>query len=97
MRLNGLGNFVTVATVDSSQGSESDVVIVSFVRSGLGGVGFLEDARRINVGLTRARKRLVCVGDLKMIERGRVLRSLVGNIREREGAGESIVKAADSA
>jgi hypothetical protein len=51
-----LGN-VVVATVDSSQGCEADIVIVSFVRShsgsGKGTVGFLSDDRRMNVGLTR--------------------------------------------
>lgn len=59
---------VTVATVDSSQGSEADLVIVSFVRSnGLNqhdSVGFLSDDRRLNVALTRARYQLVCVGNI---------------------------------
>jgi superfamily I DNA and/or RNA helicase len=51
---------VVVATVDSSQGCEADVVIVSFVRSmgsahtsGRTNVGFLSDDRRMNVALTR--------------------------------------------
>ena len=54
-----LGDIV-VATVDSSQGCEADVVIVSFVRSmgsactsGRTSVGFLSDDRRMNVALTR--------------------------------------------
>lgn len=59
---------VMVATVDSSQGCEADVVIISFVRSSSkNGVrhaaGFLSDDRRINVALTRARHQLICVGD----------------------------------
>jgi superfamily I DNA and/or RNA helicase len=57
---------VTVATVDSSQGSESDIIILSFVRS-VGveqSVGFLSDYRRLNVALTRARYQLVCVGNM---------------------------------
>ena len=37
------------------QGCEADVVIFSCVRASSGGVGFLEDVRRMNVGLTRAR------------------------------------------
>ncbi|GMH54969.1 hypothetical protein TL16_g01793, partial [Triparma laevis f. inornata] len=62
---------VTVATVDSSQGSEATVIIVSFVRSRENGsVGFLNDGRRINVGLSRAKEKLICVGDLKTIRRG---------------------------
>ena len=48
---------VVVATVDSSQGTEADIVVISFVRShGANGgksVGFLSDDRRMNVALTR--------------------------------------------
>lgn len=53
---------VLVATVDSSQGCEADVVIVSLVRSA--SAGFLKDDRRMNVALTRARHQLVCVGNV---------------------------------
>ena len=70
LRSRGLTN-VTCATVDSSQGSEADIVIVSFVRSngnssnseGQHKVGFLNDDRRINVALTRAKYKLFCLGD----------------------------------
>jgi superfamily I DNA and/or RNA helicase len=48
---------VLVSTVDSAQGSEADIVILSFVRSEA--TGFLNDDRRINVALTRARFQLV--------------------------------------
>jgi hypothetical protein len=59
---------VDVATVDSFQGGEREAIIVSFVRSnGSGYSGFLEfpdeGARRLNVALTRARKRLVLIGN----------------------------------
>ena len=54
---------VVVATVDSSQGCEADIVIVSFVRSNGGNesstVGFLSDDRRLNVALTRGRNSAV--------------------------------------
>lgn len=50
---------VVVATVDSSQGCEADIVIVSFVRShgshGKSSVGFLTDDRRMNVAITRGK------------------------------------------
>ncbi|KAG7364770.1 DNA helicase [Nitzschia inconspicua] len=66
----GLGN-VLVATVDSSQGCEADHVIVSFVRSdgdsGRYSVGFLTDERRLNVGLTRAKYQLLCVGNIRRL------------------------------
>lgn len=61
LRESGLGQ-VVVATVDSSQGCESDIIIVSFVRSNR--AGFL-DHQRLNVSLTRAKHQLVCVGNAK--------------------------------
>ena len=61
LRKEGLQG-VLVATVDSSQGCEADLVVLSFVRTT--GAGFLRDDRRMNVGLTRARHKLICLGDL---------------------------------
>lgn len=59
---------VLVATVDSSQGCEAELVIVSFVRSNSGRgrftAGFLTDDRRVNVALTRAKFQLICVGNV---------------------------------
>jgi superfamily I DNA and/or RNA helicase len=53
-----------IATVDSFQGRECDVVIYSTVRSNQARqIGFLKDYRRINVALSRARDSLVIVGD----------------------------------
>jgi superfamily I DNA and/or RNA helicase len=70
LRRKGLGS-VLVATVDSSQGCEADHVIVSFVRSdgesGRCSVGFLTDERRLNVGLTRAKYQLICVGNIRRL------------------------------
>jgi AAA domain len=68
--LNRQGLPVLVATVDSSQGCEADLVIVSFVRSKGGNrisEGFLSDDRRVNVALTRAKHQLVCVGNAEAI------------------------------
>ena len=59
---------VSVGTVDSCQGCEADVVLVSFVR-GLASAGFLVDNRRINVALTRARHQLVCIGNVEAMVR----------------------------
>lgn len=64
----GLGNKIVVATVDSSQGCEADIVIISFVRSqgereARHTAGFLTDDRRMNVALTRAKYQLICVGN----------------------------------
>ena len=59
----GTGRKMTIATVDAFQGMEHEVIIVSTVRaSSSAGAGFLSDARRLNVLLTRARRGLVLVG-----------------------------------
>lgn len=55
---------ITVDTIDSFQGQERDVVYISLVRSNENGeIGFLKDTRRMNVAMTRAKKKLVIIGD----------------------------------
>ena len=59
-----------VDTVDGFQGREKEAVVVSLVRSNdAGEVGFLADVRRMNVALTRARRKLVVVGDGATVSR----------------------------
>ncbi|MFM7770767.1 MAG: AAA domain-containing protein [Bacteroidota bacterium] len=59
---------VSINTIDSFQGQESDVVIISLVRSNdEKELGFLNDIRRMNVALTRARKCLRVIGDSSTI------------------------------
>ena len=61
---------VEVDTVDGFQGREKEAVIVSLTRSNPDGdLGFLTDIRRMNVALTRARKKLVVVGDGATVRR----------------------------
>ncbi len=58
------GGGLSVHTVDGSQGAESDVIVLSFVRSNArGSIGFVSEPRRLNVALTRGRKSLIMVGD----------------------------------
>ncbi len=55
---------IAVNTIDSFQGQERDIVYISLVRSNTeNAIGFLTDIRRMNVAMTRARKRLVIIGD----------------------------------
>ena len=55
---------VEVATLDSFQGKEYDIVIFSFTRSAIRNkVGFLDDARRLNVAFSRAKKKLILIGN----------------------------------
>jgi len=62
--LQSIHTLTTINTVDAFQGQERDVIMISFVRSNdKGEVGFLSDIRRTNVAMTRAKKKLVMVGD----------------------------------
>ena len=55
---------ISVNTIDSFQGQERDVVYISLTRSNTSGdIGFLADIRRMNVAITRAKKKLVIIGD----------------------------------
>ncbi|MBB6272049.1 superfamily I DNA and/or RNA helicase [Pedobacter cryoconitis] len=55
---------ISVNTIDSFQGQERDIVYIGLTRSNSDGViGFLADVRRMNVAITRAKKKLVVIGD----------------------------------
>ena len=53
-----------IQTIDGFQGQERELIIISLVRSNTNGtIGFLKDYRRMNVALTRAKKKLIVIGD----------------------------------
>ena len=61
---------ISVNTVDGFQGQERDVVVISLVRSNdEGQIGFLRDLRRMNVAITRARMKLIILGDATTMTR----------------------------
>ena len=72
-------------TTDAFQGRESEVIIFSCVRaSPSGGVGFLSDIRRMNVGLTRAKSSLWVLGNSQSLVRGEFWKKLIDDARERK-------------
>jgi len=72
-----------VDTVDGFQGREKEAVVVSLVRSNEAGeVGFLSDVRRMNVAITRARKKLVVVGDSATVARHPYYEAFVRHAQE---------------
>lgn len=65
-QLELLSNYsgLTVNTIDSFQGQERDVIFISMTRSNTDNmIGFLSELRRMNVAMTRAKKKLVVIGD----------------------------------
>ncbi len=61
---------ISVNTVDGFQGQERDIVLISLVRANeQGQIGFLRDLRRMNVAITRARMKLIILGDASTMAR----------------------------
>lgn len=69
---------ISVNTVDGFQGQERDVIILSMVRDNdKGDIGFLRDLRRMNVAMTRARMKLIIVGNSKTLLQHKFYASLI--------------------
>ena len=68
--LRAMRRAITVNTVDGFQGQERDIIVISLVRANAEGqIGFLRDLRRMNVAITRARMKLIILGDVATLTR----------------------------
>ena len=75
--LKPIRSLISINTVDGFQGQERDVIMVSMVRSNdKGQIGFLSDLRRMNVAMTRARMKLIIIGDAPTLSHHRFYRQL---------------------
>jgi superfamily I DNA and/or RNA helicase len=76
---------IKVKTIDGFQGQEKDIIYISLVRSNSRGeIGFLADTRRMNVALTRARKKMVVVGDSATISHNSFYENFVSFTQDNE-------------
>ena len=74
-------HLITVNTVDGFQGQERDIIIISLVRANENGeIGFLRDLRRMNVAMTRARMKLIILGDASTLTRHPFYKKLYSSI-----------------
>ena len=76
---------ITVNTIDSFQGQERDIVYIGMTRSNADSkIGFLSDIRRMNVAMTRARKKLVVIGDSGTLSRLPFYANFISYAEQRE-------------
>ncbi len=84
-RINDIAIQPQVQTIDAFQGQERDVIMVSLVRcNAKGEIGFLKDYRRMNVAMTRARRKLVIVGDSATLGNDRFYSALIDHCQQNE-------------
>jgi superfamily I DNA and/or RNA helicase len=75
---------ITVHTVDGFQGQERDVIVISLVRSNNEGqIGFLQDLRRMNVAITRARMKLIILGNASTLTKHSFYKQLFDYIKKK--------------
>jgi superfamily I DNA and/or RNA helicase len=73
---------VQVSTVDAFQGAERDIIIVGCVRTR--NLGFIEDCRRMNVAITRARRHLIVIGKESLLRRNQHWRYIIDRSLQKD-------------
>lgn len=83
---NLLPEGIEIRSVDGFQGREKEIIIISFVRANKKKeIGFLEDLRRLNVALTRAKRKIILVGDSETLMTNKTLQNLITFIKQKNG------------
>jgi ATP-dependent RNA/DNA helicase IGHMBP2 len=76
-------HLVSIDTIDAFQGQERDIIYISLVRSNDSGeIGFLGDIRRMNVAMTRAKRKLVMIGDSATLASNKFYSDLLDYVTE---------------
>jgi ATP-dependent RNA/DNA helicase IGHMBP2 len=80
---------IEINSIDGFQGQEKDLIIISLTRSNdMGIIGFLADYRRLNVAMTRAKKKLIIIGDGATLSGNELYLNLIDHV-EKEGLLQS--------
>ncbi len=84
---------IRINSVDGFQGQECDVIILSMVRDNdKGSIGFLNDLRRMNVAITRAKMKLIVVGNTTTLSRHRFYRELIDYFDSKDAIVQAVTE-----
>ncbi len=76
---------IAIGSIDGFQGQERDIIYISLVRSNAQSeIGFLADPRRLNVAMTRAKMKLVIIGDLSTLAKAELFDALADHVQDND-------------